>query len=131
MLYELLPFENNLVSFTLTGAQVRAALQAGLAKDRRPLEISGGSYRFAERDGGRELRDVTVGGAPLDDARVYRVATSSFLARGGDGIGPFAQGKDVVDHDVLLRDVLIAQAERAGGLTASGEARIEQVDARE
>jgi hypothetical protein len=27
--------------------------------------------------------------------------------------------------------VLIAQAERAGGLTASGEARIEQVDARE
>ena len=131
MLYELLPFDNNLVSFTLTGAQVRAALQAGLAKDRRPLEISGGSYRFAERDGGRELRDVTVGGAPLDDARVYRVATSSFLARGGDGIGPFAQGKDVVDHDVLLRDVLIAQAERAGGLTASGEARIEQVDARE
>lgn len=131
MLYELLPFDNDLVSFTLTGAQVRAALQAGLAKDRRPLEIGGGSYRFAERDGGRELRDVTVGGAPLDDARTYRVATSSFLARGGDGIGAFAQGKDLVDHGVLLRDVLIAQAERDGGLTASGEARIEQVDARE
>jgi 5'-nucleotidase/UDP-sugar diphosphatase len=125
MLYELLPFENRLVSFTLTGAQVRQALQSGLAKDRRPLELGGGSYRYEEGPGGRTLRDVLVGGAPLDDARTYRIATSSFLARGGDGIGVFASGTDLVDHGVLLRDVLITKAEREGGLVASDERRVQ------
>jgi 5'-nucleotidase/UDP-sugar diphosphatase len=131
MLYELLPFENNLVSFSLTGAQVRQALQSGLAKDRRPLELSGGSYRYEEGPDGRVLREVVIGGAPLDETRSYRVATSSFLARGGDGIGVFASGTDLVDHGVLLRDVLIQQAERDGGLVASDERRVQAIGERE
>ena len=130
-LFELLPFENNLVSFTLRGRDLRTALQNGLAKDRRPLEISGGSYRFVDRDGERVLLDATIGEAPLDDEREYRVATSSFLARGGDGMGAFARGTNAVDHGVLLRDVLIELAERDGKLVAPDEARIAQVDAAE
>ena len=125
--YELLPFDNTLVSMTLTGAQLRAVLQGSLGKDRRPVEIGGGSYRYTERSGERVLVDVTVDGAPLDDGKAYRVATSSFLARGGDGLSAFARGTDVKDHGVLLRDVLLQQAERARGLRGSGENRIEFV----
>lgn len=128
MLYELLPFENTLVSMSLTGAQLRAVLQGSLAKDRRPLEIGGASYRYTVRDGERVLLDVTVGGAPLEPDRRYRVATSSFLARGGDGLSAFARGTDVKDHGMLLRDLLIATAERDRTLRAVGEDRIVFVD---
>ena len=126
-IYELLPFDNTLVSLTLTGAQLRAILRGSLGKGRRPLEIGGGSYRYTERDGERVLLEVMVGGVPLDDARGYRVATSSFLARGGDGLSAFADGKDVKDHGVLLRDVLIARIEQDKVLRADGGNRIEFV----
>lgn len=124
VLYELLPFENTLVSMSLTGEQLRLVLQGSLAKDRRPLEIGGASYRYTVRDGERVLLDVTVGGKALEPDRRYRVATSSFLARGGDGLSAFARGTDVQDHGVLLRDLLIAAAERDRTLRADGEDRI-------
>ncbi|MCU0864524.1 MAG: bifunctional metallophosphatase/5'-nucleotidase [Planctomycetes bacterium] len=125
MLFELLPFDNTLVSMSLTGAQLRAVLQNSLAEGRRPLEIGGGSYRYTEQDGARQLLDVTIGDAPLDDARSYRVATSSFLARGGDGLSAFARGTDRRDHGVQLHQVLIEAAERDRGLRAAGDNRIE------
>lgn len=123
-LYELLPFDNNLVSLDLTGAQLRTLLRAVLAKGRRPLEIGGAVYRYTERDGERELLAVEVGGKPIDDARVYRVATSSFLARGGDGLEPFTAGTNVKDHEVLLRDVLIQLVERERKVKADPTNRI-------
>lgn len=123
-LYELLPFENTLVSVTLTGNDLRAVLQGALAPDRRPLEIGGASYTWTERDGARVLLDVTVGGAPLVAEKRYRVATSSFLARGGDGLSAFARGTETTDHGVLLRDVLIAAAEREHTLRAPADERI-------
>jgi 2',3'-cyclic-nucleotide 2'-phosphodiesterase (5'-nucleotidase family) len=123
-LYELLPFENTLVSLTLTGADLRAVLQGALAPDRRPLEIGGASYTWTERDGARVLLDVTVGGALLEPTKTYRVATSSFLARGGDGLSAFARGTELTDHGVLLRDVLIAAAERERPLRAPADERI-------
>ena len=128
MLYELLPFENTLVSMSLTGEQLRAVLQGSLAKDRRPLEIGGANYRYTVHDGERVLLNVTIGDKPLEPDRRYRVATSSFLARGGDGLSAFAGGTDVQDHGVLLRDILIAAAERDRKLQANGEERIEFVD---
>jgi 5'-nucleotidase len=124
MLYELLPFDNNLVSFDLTGAQIRAILQASVGSGRRLLEIGGGTYRYTVRDGQRVLVEVRVGGAPLDDAKTYRVATSSFLARGGDGLEGFAAGTNRKDHGILLRDVLIRIAERDKELAADPANRI-------
>jgi 2',3'-cyclic-nucleotide 2'-phosphodiesterase (5'-nucleotidase family) len=126
-LFELLPFDNTLVSLTLTGAEVRQVLQRSLGKDRRPLEISGGSYRYTERDGNRELLDVTIDGRPLEPSRDYRIATSSFLARGGDGQTTFAAGRRVVDHGVVLHEVLIQRAEREPTLRADPANRIEFV----
>ncbi len=123
-LYELLPFENNLVSLDLTGAQIRAILQLSLGKDRRPLEIGGGSYRYTEENGERRIVGVTVAGAAIEDARIYRVATSSFLARGGDGLTTFAEGTKLKDHGILLRDVLIQQVEREGTLRPDPANRI-------
>jgi 2',3'-cyclic-nucleotide 2'-phosphodiesterase (5'-nucleotidase family) len=124
MVYELLPFDNELVSLDLTGAQLRALLAAAVAGDGRPLEIGGGSYRVVVRDGERAVDAITVGTAPLDEAKVYRVATNSFLARGGDGLAGFVAGTNRTGHGLLLRDALLRQAERDGRLVADETNRI-------
>jgi 5'-nucleotidase / UDP-sugar diphosphatase len=109
-LYELQPFDNTFVTMTLPGREVRALLAATLAPGRRILDLGGGTYTYALVDGRRELRAVTVGGAPLDDARSYRIAVNSFLADGGDGYTSF--------------DLLIAKVERERRLVVDTNPRI-------
>ena len=124
MVYELLPFDNNLISMDLTGAQVRDILTTVVTGRNRLIEIGGGTYRYSAAEGKRVLGEVTVGGVPLVDDKVYRVATSSFLARGGDGLEGFAAGTNRTDHGLLLRDAVIRMAERDGRLAADPTNRI-------
>jgi 2',3'-cyclic-nucleotide 2'-phosphodiesterase (5'-nucleotidase family) len=49
-------------------------------------------------EGGKRVREVTVGGAPLDPAKAYRVATSDYMAGGGDGYAALAKGRPVEDE---------------------------------
>jgi 5'-nucleotidase/UDP-sugar diphosphatase len=52
---------------------------------------------------------VTVGGAPLDPAKTYTVATNDFMARGGNGYVVFAEGKALVaaaDGKLLASDTI-------------------------
>ena len=124
MIYELLPFDNSLISMDLTGAQLREILATVVTGRRRMLEIGGGTYRYSMQDRKRVLGEIRVGDAVALDDQVYRVVTSSFLARGGDGLEGFAAGTNRTDHGLLLRDVLIAKAERDGKLVPDASNRI-------
>ncbi len=64
------PFNNTVVTFTATGKQIRDILQ------RHSPAVSGIRYRLENK----ELLDVTIGGQPLDDARVYTGVTNSYFA---------------------------------------------------
>jgi 2',3'-cyclic-nucleotide 2'-phosphodiesterase (5'-nucleotidase family) len=54
------------------------------------------SYDPAKPAGGRVVA-VTVGGAPLDPAKTYTLATNDYMAGGGDGYAALSEGKVVVD----------------------------------
>jgi 2',3'-cyclic-nucleotide 2'-phosphodiesterase (5'-nucleotidase family) len=64
------PFSNTVITFTATGKQIRDILQ------RHSPAVSGIRYRLENR----ELVEITIGGQPLDDARVYRGVTNSYFA---------------------------------------------------
>lgn len=124
-LYETLPFDNRLVTMTLTGAQIEALVSACLDEESAPLEISGATVEFNPknpkgqrllsirvlefkpkiRPGQREPSRV-VGSAPLDPRRAYRVATHDFLANGGDGHLGFKAAAKREDHKLTLREVV-------------------------
>lgn len=114
--FELLPFENDVVSMNLDGAAIRAVLSEGLATAQRPFEVSGIEYEVV-RDGDAvkvgALRLVPEGVA-VDERREYRVATNSFLAAGGDGARTFLTGQQRVKHEGLLRDLLLRALDRRG-----------------
>jgi 2',3'-cyclic-nucleotide 2'-phosphodiesterase (5'-nucleotidase family) len=99
----LMPFTNVVVTLEMRGRQVREALEEGLAHvDREAgafLQVSGIRVVYdLARPAGQRVRDVTVGGAPLDPERAYTVATIDYLARGGDGFTAFRQARRLVDE---------------------------------
>lgn len=79
-IWEISPFENTLVTFTVTGVQVAGMLLRQGRKDIHQFcQVGGLRYRYD-----RSLPDprgltVTVNGAPLDSARAYTVVTNSFI----------------------------------------------------
>ena len=84
------PFENEVVVASLPGRVLREAITASRAH--APLE-SGGYLQVDEGlvVAGPEQRLVSVGGAPLDEARDYRVALVRNLFEGMDHIEPLAR----------------------------------------
>jgi len=99
-LYQVLPFENSIVSVDLTGEQLRQVLEDAAGRAGR-VQIGGGRfvYRFSNPGGDRVL-EATIAGAPLDPKRVYHVATIDYLLLGGDGHTWFGKGTNVIYGDI-------------------------------
>ena len=74
------PFKNQLVYVEHTGKQIREFLEE-MAAGR--FQVLGGVRVVA--DGGK-LVSAEIGGEPIDDEKIYGLATISFLLGGGDGL---------------------------------------------
>jgi 5'-nucleotidase len=106
------PFRNQLVTVTLTGAQIKAALEQQWADPNRPriLQVSRGfTYSFdATRPAGARVdaASLRLNGAAIDPARPYRVTINNYLALGGDGFAALKDGRDAqfgkYDDEVLF-----------------------------
>jgi 2',3'-cyclic-nucleotide 2'-phosphodiesterase (5'-nucleotidase family) len=100
----LLPFTDMVVKLEMRGADLRAALEHGLAQTDRVgggfLQLSGARLVWDPRLApGRRIVDVRVGGKPLADDAGYTVAVPGYLVRGGDGYSVFARAKTIVDAE--------------------------------
>ncbi|WP_137844242.1 bifunctional metallophosphatase/5'-nucleotidase [Microbacterium sp. 2FI] len=86
------PFNNLVVTVSLTGAQLKEVLEqqwAGYAGQptTKILQVSAGfTYTYsASGPLGSRVSDIRLNGTPIDSAGTYRVSTNDFLANGGDG----------------------------------------------
>src|SRR6185312_4453341 len=106
------PFRNQLVTVTLTGADIKEALEQQWKDEKRPriLQISKGfsySWDGTRPSGARvDAASMKLGGTPIDPARTYRVTINNYLALGGDGFVAFKQGANaqfgIYDNDALF-----------------------------
>lgn len=106
------PFKNYLVYVEHTGKQIRAILEQ-MAATR--FEVLGGVKVVA--DGGR-LVSVEIDGEPLEDDKVYGLATISFLLEGGDNLSLSENAISVtVYEDVPIIDAVLEhmKAEKEAG----------------
>ena len=126
-----MPFGNSVVALEVTGAELEAVLEHALA------EVEDGAGRFPQVSGvtlaydprapaGRRLREVRVGGRPLERAHRYRLATTDYLHRGGDGFEMLKAARVVVDASggPLLVNVAAEAILAAGSIHAGVEGRI-------
>jgi 2',3'-cyclic-nucleotide 2'-phosphodiesterase (5'-nucleotidase family) len=128
-----LPFNNRLVEIEINGADLRRALENGLtqlpAAGGRFPQVSGLAMEVdLKRPAGDRIVAINVGGAPLDDARIYRVAINDFLARGGDGYVWFRDAKHVLPESdsPLLANAVMAYVRDLGTVRSAVEGRILQ-----
>lgn len=110
--YSVLPFGNTVVTRTVTGTQLYAALENSVSAlpgaSGRFLQVSGFSFTYdVSRPVGSRIVSVTLnGGAPiLRDTTSYTLALSDFTNAGGDEYTMFADGQGVsreLDAQVVL-----------------------------
>jgi 5'-nucleotidase len=92
------PFRNQLVTLTLTGAQIKNMLEQQWLDPLRPriLQVSKGfSYAWdgAKPSGERVIADrMSLNGVRIDSASAYRVTVNNFLSVGGDGFTVLKDG---------------------------------------
>ena len=100
-MYELMPFENKLVVIKVSGERLIKLLNFIAEKDGAPVA----GIRFIIAD--KKATDVTINGKPFDVDKIYFVATSDYLAGGGDKFFSADENNSIVKTDILLRDILI------------------------
>jgi 5'-nucleotidase len=92
------PFRNQLVTLTLTGAQIKNMLEQQWLDPARPriLQVSKGfSYAWdgTKPFGQRVIADrMSLNGQRIDPAAAYRVTVNNFLSVGGDGFTVLKDG---------------------------------------
>lgn len=86
-LHRVWPFEDTLVEARMSGAQLRALFEFVVRDLRKWFAVSGLVLRVHEPSGRVEVLDES--GRPLDADHLYRVVTTSYLARGGDRMDAF------------------------------------------
>ena len=92
------PFRHQLVTLTLTGAQIKDALEQQWIDPNRPriLQVSKGfSYVWdAAKPFGEHViaARMSLNGKRIDPAARYRVTVNNYLSVGGDGFTMFKQG---------------------------------------
>ncbi|AYG60397.1 5'-nucleotidase C-terminal domain-containing protein [Rhizobium jaguaris] len=111
-----LPFQNTLATFQLTGADIKAALENGLSQIEdgagRFPQVAGLKYTFdkSKPPGSRVVSVLVQEGTefvPLDPNKTYGVVSNNYMRAGGDGYVVFAQnGKNAYDFGPDLEAVV-------------------------
>jgi 2',3'-cyclic-nucleotide 2'-phosphodiesterase (5'-nucleotidase family) len=128
-LFDLAPFDNELVTLTLSGREIEALVRRIVqAEVHSGLELSGASVEVRVRGEHAELVRVRVAGEPLDPERRYRVTTSSFLASGGDGYVELARAGNRSTDPIVLRELLEQSLRKQGKVSPPSDSRWRRVD---
>jgi 5'-nucleotidase / UDP-sugar diphosphatase len=126
-----LPFGNLDVLIELHGADLLTALENGVSgveqKAGRFPQTAGLTIVYDPKaESGKRLRAVSVGGKPVVREALYRVATSDYMAAGGDGYAALTRGKLLSDTRFakLLATTVAEYIERQGTVAPQLEGRI-------
>lgn len=110
-LLSMLPFKNYLCYVTMSGENVTRLFESMAGN----LQVIGGA-RVKVKDG--EIRELLIGGEPVDPARMYGIASIDFLLNGGDEIYVARNAESLIQTDVMIYDAVL---EYTRELSASGK----------
>ncbi|SHK09279.1 5'-nucleotidase C-terminal domain-containing protein [Paramaledivibacter caminithermalis] len=108
-LYEIMPFDNTLVTMELSGKDLKKAIDHGILNP----NITDGQFSGlkVEYDKNKEFENRITSialedGTPLEMDKYYTVVINDFMLTGGDGYD-FSNAKNVVNTYIPIRDMLV------------------------
>jgi len=117
-LYMTFPFDNRVVRFSLLGAEIRKFVVDSIRNGIRTPGVSGMRVRVECASGILTARLLRLSGQPIQDGERLTIATSSFLAQGGDDVFKTVLppgGIPIPDDAPLMRDVVADWLRKRGG----------------
>ncbi|WP_293746780.1 5'-nucleotidase C-terminal domain-containing protein [uncultured Paraglaciecola sp.] len=130
-----LPFRAHVAVLTLTGAQLKQALENSVSEVENAkgkfLHVSGIFFTYSlEEPAGNRIKTLLVNGKELKPQQDYTVATSDYLANGGDGYEVFVNAlhnDKFTQISPLLSDIVIRVIQQQKTIFPKIESRIKQV----
>jgi 5'-nucleotidase/UDP-sugar diphosphatase len=120
-----LPFQDRVVVLRVNGGQLELALENGFSEIEREAgrfpQISGMAAEYDPKlPPGRRLLNLTIGGKPVAEDSMYRLATIQFVAAGGDGYRVLTRAERVIAEKdaTLLVSQVVAYIQTEGGIAA-------------
>lgn len=121
-IYELMPFENEMVFIQLSGNQIQTFLNNIASKGGESV----GGVRFVISN--EKATNVMIDGKLLDANLSYWLVTNDYVANGGDGLEVFTQRSGFINTGKKIRDIIISYLEekqkKGEVLTAELDGRI-------
>ncbi|MBO28107.1 MAG: multifunctional 2',3'-cyclic-nucleotide 2'-phosphodiesterase/5'-nucleotidase/3'-nucleotidase, partial [Rhodobacteraceae bacterium] len=105
-----LPFQNTLSTFQVSGEQLMEALENGVSQIEegagRFPQVAGMTFTFdASQPAGSRISDVMIAGQPLEPEKTYGVVSNNYVRNGGDGYAMFKEAENAYDFGPDLADV--------------------------
>lgn len=137
-IFNTLPFPNTLVTVELTGEELIETLESQVVTlesgtgqafgEEISQQVSGVRFEWVPHEGvDEQIRDVRVGGEPLDPDETYAVAVNSFIANGGSGY-PLEDKRVLEDTDELLVTLVVDYLRERETVAPEPEGRMQRVD---
>ena len=101
--FEIMPFENSLIIVAMKGSDI-LEIPTYIIKEKKPHPLSGMTFTI---DKNNLAKNILIQGKPINENKTYYVATSDYLANGGDNMTFFKKNSDKIDLDYKLRNILI------------------------
>ncbi|OKL39279.1 hypothetical protein A3841_04725 [Pontibacter flavimaris] len=111
-IFELMPFENELVVLTLKGETVKQLFDYAAEKKFAPI----GNATYTVQNG--KATNIRINGKPFDMGRTYTLVTSDYLAGGGDNLNMLKDAVQTERLGLLLREAILQQIRQ---LAAAGK----------
>lgn len=115
-IYEVLPFDNSVMTVTMKGSDVIALFERtpeAVGHGAMPQVSEGVSFTIDTASG--TVSDLRINGEPVDPDKEYTIATNSYLAAGGDGYDMFNNKVSEYDTSLMQRDAFIEYVIELGG----------------
>ncbi len=120
-IFELMPFENEMVFIQLTGGQLQQFYDIVAENGGESI----GGARFVISNG--KAKNVVINGEMLAPEKKYWMVTNDYSANGGDDLVIFTQRLELVGSGKKIRDLIISNFEER---QKNGEVITEKLDGR-
>jgi 2',3'-cyclic-nucleotide 2'-phosphodiesterase (5'-nucleotidase family) len=119
--FELMPFENELVVLKMSGASVQKIIDFIVKSNGQP--VAGITMKIKDKT----ASDILIAGKPFDSSQTYNVLTYDYLANGAEGLEFLSEAIERKNIDKKVRDALI---DYISDLTSAGKTINTQLDGR-
>jgi 2',3'-cyclic-nucleotide 2'-phosphodiesterase (5'-nucleotidase family) len=118
--YQVMPFENSLYIVAMRGTQIIEMCNF-IIGDKKAHPISGIQFMIGKDN---LPKNILIEGHPLENDKLYFVATNDYLMNGGDNMNFFKTNEGTFDMDYKLRNILIDYLKEVDSVQVNNDVRI-------